>query len=96
MSTLFEAPLAPYLEEKIEWPLVDEVALIQETAIKGGEKLPVGLVKQDGLHKNVQGAVWIPKDAVDLQLRLCVIGHCGRGGHRGASTTTKNLSEHFF
>ena len=45
---------------------------------------------------DAQGAVWIPADAVNVQPRLCTIRHRGRGGHRGVTTTLKNICEHFF
>ena len=96
MSTLFTAPLAPYIDEKIEWPTAEEVATIQAEAIREGEKLPDAPEKRNGVLTDAQGAVWIPADAVNLQLRLCIIGHCGRGGHRGVTTTLKNICEHFF
>ncbi|KAE9083679.1 hypothetical protein PF006_g26638 [Phytophthora fragariae] len=39
--------------------------------------------------------VWIPDDAVELQLRLCVVAHAGAAGHRGAKTTAKALEDLF-
>ena len=36
--------------------------------------------------------VWIPKTALELLTRLCVIAHCGSMGHRGHATTTSVLN----
>ena len=96
MSTLFKAPLAPYLDEDLEWPTAEEVAKIQKAAVETGEKRPEALEERNGLWTNKTGAVWIPADALDMQLRLCIIGHCGRGGHRGVDTTIKQIGDYFF
>jgi len=31
-----------------------------------------------------------------MQLRVCIIGHCGRAGHRGIESTYENIRKHFF
>ena len=95
MNVLFKTPLAPYLEEQVVCPSMQEVAGLQGAAIKAGKPVKA-LEERDGLWKDEKGAVWIPEDAVEVQLRLCIIGNCGRGGHRGVNTTLKNISEHFF
>jgi len=57
------------------------------------ESLPSHKRKKLVVHEF--GAIWIPNKA-NLQRRLCIIGHCGRGGHRGSTTTYENLREHYF
>ncbi|EGZ09876.1 hypothetical protein PHYSODRAFT_521442 [Phytophthora sojae] len=39
--------------------------------------------------------MWIPDDAVELKLRLCVVAHAGAAGHRGAKATAKALEDLF-
>ena len=38
-------------------------------------------------RKNDTDAIWVPDDAKDIHLRLCVIAHTGPAGHRGATST---------
>jgi transposase InsO family protein len=40
--------------------------------------------------------IWIPDDAVDFQLRICVVGHQGAGGHRGFDATYAMIEEFFY
>jgi transposase InsO family protein len=40
--------------------------------------------------------VWIPDDAAELQLRLCVVAHAGASGHRGTKTTARALEDLFW
>lgn len=35
--------------------------------------------------------VWIPDDALDMRLRLCIIAHMGSAGHQGIEATTAAL-----
>lgn len=42
------------------------------------------------------GAIWIPTEASDLQLQLCLISHTGLDGHSGTETTDPMLSDVFF
>ncbi len=45
---------------------------------------------------NVQGAVWVPEQAGDLQLRICIAAHTSGGGHRGTEATEIAIRQHFF
>lgn len=42
---------------------------------------------RDGVYRTTLGGIWITGDATDLQLRLCIIGHCAASGHRGMKVT---------
>lgn len=44
---------------------------------------------------SLNGKIWIPEDAVDLQLALLTIAHCGAMGHRGVIATRTGLMEIF-
>lgn len=50
---------------------------------------------EDGLWKDARGKIWIPDDATDLQVRICVVGHFGIAGHRGMTLTLQQISERF-
>lgn len=60
--------------------------------------------KPDGLRaprrsgdfwRTADNKIWIPNDAGDLQLRLCVVAHFGVGGHRSISATTDTLRQRY-
>jgi Integrase zinc binding domain len=39
--------------------------------------------------------LYVPRSAVDVKIRLLMVAHCGRGGHRPAKETKLKLLEHF-
>ena len=45
---------------------------------------------------NEEKAIWIPPEDTNLQRRICIFGHCGRGGQRGIGTTYKNIRDYFY
>jgi hypothetical protein len=53
-----------------------------------------GWTEAAGVGK-VDGLIWIPTDAEQLQLPLLVIARTGAMGHRGTEVTKKVLSEVF-
>ncbi|CDF38803.1 unnamed protein product [Chondrus crispus] len=70
--------------DDFEWPSSRDIAKAQnETALPR----PKNLQKSNGLWLTSTGAIWIPDDSTDLQLRLCVIAHTNAAGHRGSRTT---------
>lgn len=105
LSTLFIAPFCPDLDPDFQWPSLKDVEHAQTAALeKGEEKPPSGfslntarraLRSTPRIYKNSDSVVWIPSAAVHLQVRSCIIGHCGRAGHRGTSTTHASISAHF-
>jgi hypothetical protein len=48
-----------------------------------------------GLYRTTVDKVWIPADACDLQLHICIVAHTGIGGHRGYRTTRDAISRVF-
>ena len=95
LSAVFQAPVAPYEDESFTWPTAKDVAISQKKYIK---KEDISKLKKNpsGLLVNEQGSVWIPSGDTDLKLRLCIVGHCGLGGHRGTATTIRAISDSFF
>ncbi|OWZ04249.1 hypothetical protein PHMEG_00023876 [Phytophthora megakarya] len=72
---------SPTLNEDFIWPTMMEIAQTQRDS-----QQPDDLVlnsDSQGLLRVEGGQLWIPADAGSLQLRLCVVGHFGVGGHRG-------------
>jgi hypothetical protein len=96
VCAIFRVPLkiSPLMDKEFVWPTVDEVQRIQEVYVeKHGHpddvKPPVAV--SDGVLRCTDGALWIPPDAAELQVRLCVIAHFGLAGHRGYDTTLDRL-----
>ena len=42
------------------------------------------------------GKFYIPAEDTHLQLRICLIGHCGRGGHRALNSTLSAINDYCF
>lgn len=72
------------------WPTVDEIRASQQNHI--GNKPNMASGQRDGLWV-YQGRTWIPEEDIALQLKLIVIAHSGRCGHRGAKATQDILKE---
>ncbi|EGZ10632.1 hypothetical protein PHYSODRAFT_304447 [Phytophthora sojae] len=66
-------------------------------AVQDAASAPSEMTKcnEDGLWKDARGKIWIPDDATDLQVRICVVGHFGIAGHRGMTLTLQQISERF-
>ena len=76
------------------WPTKEQLQQAQDGAIAEGEDPPLNAFKADGLWRTKKGATCVPAKNTVLQLRLCLIAHCGRAGHRSAETTFRNMTPH--
>jgi hypothetical protein len=107
MSAMMAAPIAPASDEDFVWPDAAEIHRVQQLYlttstledVEGGE--PPGTphtstASAAGLHTDAEGRVWIPDEASDLQLRICIVSHTGIGGHRGFRTTLRTIRQFFF
>ncbi|OWZ02136.1 LOW QUALITY PROTEIN: hypothetical protein PHMEG_00026351, partial [Phytophthora megakarya] len=85
-------PLWSQLDGDFVWPTQQEIASVQRTAA-----IPSTMTKTEGdsLWRDNRGRIWIPDTAIDLQVRVCVVGHFGIAGHRGAAVTLQKIGEHF-
>ncbi|KAF0739334.1 hypothetical protein Ae201684_004903 [Aphanomyces euteiches] len=97
--------VSPLMSDQFVWPSLEAIAEVQilhhrdyqgeqglETSL-GQEycvRLETGEVWQMRL---LNGKIWIPDDATDLQLRLCVCAHSSLFGHRTLEFTISNLEE---
>lgn len=96
MASLFSAPIAPDLDPDFTWPCEEDIKAVQDEAINKGIS-PTCKHQRNQLITREGGAIWTSTvQGQHMQLRICVIGHCGRRGHRGADTTVANIQEHFF
>uniref|UniRef100_H3H3G8 Integrase catalytic domain-containing protein n=1 Tax=Phytophthora ramorum TaxID=164328 RepID=H3H3G8_PHYRM len=89
--------VSPIEEPDFVWPTEAQIKELQQHAQDAGADLQGGQWS-DRLQLMVTppGQVCIPADSAEMQQRLCIIAHAGAGGHRGAKTTAKALSELFF
>ena len=101
LSSILLALVCPDVDPDFTWPTVPELQQLQVPSLADSPlseaviKLAPVAKNDHGLRVSTQGAVWIPHNAINIQLRICVIGHCGRGGHRGGDITIKNIQEQF-
>ena len=58
-----------------------------DTGVDDATSLATITREDDGLYRDTAGRVWIPPEACDLQMRVCIIAHTGLGGHRGYRST---------
>ena len=72
-----------------DWPSSNEIHHAQS---QHANTRPRNLHISDQLWTTKAGAIWIPDECVDLQLRLCIIAHTGPSGHPGAKTTADTLA----
>ena len=96
ISTVFKAPLAPHKDPEFSWPSVEVIKAAQTRALSQHEHVPTFLTKdRRQLYRDDKKRYWIPSTETTLQVRLCIIAHCGRGGHRGSDTTLRHIAEHY-
>jgi hypothetical protein len=81
-----------------DFPVAAEVLRLQKAASRNPDlkELPPTKKCANGLLINDQGKIWIPANAVSMQVRLCVIAHCGRGGHRGHQVTLTAIQYQYY
>jgi Integrase zinc binding domain len=58
-----------------------------------GQEVPPQKVDAGGMRM-MNNALWIPKYAVELQIRLCVEAHCRSAGHRAYQATLGAIKEY--
>jgi RNase H-like domain found in reverse transcriptase/Integrase zinc binding domain len=101
VSAVMIAPLSPALEADFEWPSPSEIRRLQDSSLAlATSSSPADSVSNislgsEGLYQLPSGAVWIPSDECDLQLRICIVAHTCIGGHRGFQTTLDTIQSKF-
>ena len=95
VASLCRAPLSPEYDPDFTWPNKEDF-LASQAAVDDAEKLTNVLSIQDGLLKTNSGAIFIPSNDTHMQLRVCVVGHCGKAGHRGFDSTYEAIKSCFY
>lgn len=93
LSKVHDIVESPAKEDFI-WPSMSMIRAAQE------EHKPSP--KHSGLHWDQEeriwkknDCVWIPSQALTLQMKIIVVSHCSLGGHRGHAATESIVREHF-
>ncbi|KAF0729338.1 hypothetical protein Ae201684_013084 [Aphanomyces euteiches] len=87
------ALVSPLQSREFKWPSMDEIVQLQrahpdrETMSTWDETLKCFVTPAS--------KIWIPDDAIDLQVRVCVVAHAGAAGHRRIDATTASVEEMF-
>ena len=95
IARLFKAPYCPKRDDDFVWPSNADIEKAQ-SKLDSNTISRFSLSKESGIYKNRNGAIFIPTDEIQLQLRICVVGHFGIAGHRGYDITLKNIQKYFF
>lgn len=79
-----------------EMPTRDEIRAAQDMFLRrgGAPDVHLGRAVDDGLWLDKKGKVWIP-DECNLRLRICIVAHQGPAGHRGMTTTKREIMRRF-
>jgi RNase H-like domain found in reverse transcriptase/Integrase core domain/Reverse transcriptase (RNA-dependent DNA polymerase)/Chromo (CHRromatin Organisation MOdifier) domain len=94
MRILAIAKNAPNTNDRVSWPASADIKCSQLNAINSGEQPSEPTKSKNGILFKAHGAAWVPNSDLALQLRLIVIAHTGRGGHR-ARATAENILPYF-
>ena len=90
---VFQQDIVPSpLSENFDWPDIHELLNVQQQYY---EKKPKESSTDDNGLVVMNGRMWVPEDAEDLQWRLLITAHCGSAGHRGIESTRSVLHEQF-
>ncbi|KAH9109322.1 hypothetical protein AeMF1_015599 [Aphanomyces euteiches] len=87
------ALVSPLQSREFKWPSMDEIVQLlrahpdRETMSTWDETLKCFVTPAS--------KIWIPDDAIDLQVRVCVVAHAGAAGHRRIDATTASVEEMF-
>jgi RNase H-like domain found in reverse transcriptase len=87
LGALFQAPYQ-LAESERTLPNLQDILQAQKTALKkkSNSNAPCAQGQQEVRFYD-DGAIWIPDAALDVQLRNCVVAHCGCAGHRDTQAT---------
>ena len=95
IAALFVAALAPEQNSDFTSPSVTNILSAQHH-VTDADKEEFQLINTNDLILTPSGKLSIPADDVHLQLRICLIGHCGRSGHRDSDSTANAIKEYCF
>jgi hypothetical protein len=85
-------PISPTTSAKFVWPTLEDIQISQVKHSK--DHSTVTLVRgSDNIWRTIESKLWIPISDKALQIRLCIVAHCGTAGHRGYDATLLALEE---
>ncbi|ETW07559.1 hypothetical protein H310_02046 [Aphanomyces invadans] len=87
------ALVSPLQAADFTWPTANAITALQRDHPGCAELGSWNEDKKCFLAKS--GKIWIPDDALDIQMQICVIAHAGVAGHRRLDATTRSVSEMF-
>ncbi|KAH9142236.1 hypothetical protein AeRB84_013675, partial [Aphanomyces euteiches] len=83
------ALVSPLQSPSFEWLCMEEIVSTQRKHLERDVSSKLSNERRCCVTPN--GRVWIPDDAVDLQVRICVIAHAGIAGHQRVEATTTSV-----
>ena len=89
---IFIPPLLSSQDANFKWPKHSEITSAQNEYIS---TKPENVKLIGDAYRDQKQRLWLPDDANDLQLRVCIIAHTGPSGHRGYNTTVHNIEKEF-
>jgi hypothetical protein len=87
------ALVSPLRADSFVWPTADAITALQRDHPECVGHATWCPDKKCFLSKS--GQIWIPDDALDMQMRICVVAHAGAAGHRRLDATMKSVSDMF-
>lgn len=83
--------------DAFEWPNRTSLQISQQKYL-ASTRLTLLISRSDGLYSvdTHPTKCWIPMKDKTLRVSLCILAHCGLGGHRSLETSKKNLYKDFF
>ena len=95
------APAPSLIPDAFHWPTGGEIHAVQlkylevvrNVEITYNTTLDIYIVSNS---PKLNGRIWIPREAKELQVSLCILAHCSLSGHRGLMQTMKNLEKYFW
>jgi hypothetical protein len=71
---------APLEDPNFVWPTFEEIKQLHDVAVQERSQL-ILTQRGDDVWITESGVVWVPQDATQMQVRLCVVAHFGIAGH---------------
>lgn len=88
------APVAPRIRGHFAPPSLAHIKKAQEVSTL---PVPTRVTRdRDGVWVNEVGAPWVPEDARELIVRICVMGHMSSVGHQGIEATQRTIGRYCF
>lgn len=80
-------------DPELDWPDSETIRMSQQGYCRlWSSKTNLG---DDGLYR-MANRVWIPEEDSKLQIKILIVGHCGKAGHRSSDSTESSITEEFY